>query len=104
MIASLCLDQKISRQSSRLVEQPLRPMGLHQRAAGGRKTISSQLGEMSSPYNRRTGPLARSLGVGRRLAVFAQKEERRTKNPVGGRKDSWIPGPICYGLSAASEI
>src|SRR5215468_8625169 len=104
MIVSLRLDQKVSRQSSSLVEQPLRPMGLHQRTAGGHKTISSQLGKMSSPHGRRAGPPARALGVGRRLAVFAQKEERRTKDPVGCGEHSWIPRPICYGLGAAPEF
>jgi hypothetical protein len=59
---------------------------------------------MSSPYGRRAGPLARPLGIGRRLAVFAQKEERRTKNPVGCREHSGVPRPFCDGLSAPSEI
>src|SRR5215469_18975855 len=104
MIASLCLDQNISCQSSRLVAQPLRPMGLRHCATGGHKAISSQLGKMRSPYGRRAGPLARPLGVGRRLAIFAHKEERRTNNPVSSREDSGIPRPICYGLSVAPKI
>ena len=104
MITSLCFDQKISCPSSRPVEQPLHPMSLRHRAAGGNKTISSQLGNMSSPHWRRAGPLTRPLRVGRRFAVFAQKEERGTKNPVGCREDGGIPGSIGYCLSAASEI